>query len=165
MARRTSRLAAGINIADSMTPEIEALVDRIKNLAPAMKQIETQVMLPLKRKAWSSSGIKPETGEIKKAVKTFSGKRSAGVGFKASGLVASRGLQLARGARKHQYRRKRRVTIKAHTRRGKAVSEHTRVNHGSPWGSVKARHFVPTSLSGGDEKKIIDILENYVQFK
>lgn len=172
MTRRTSKVAKGINIADSMTPELEYLAVRVKNLAPAMQQIELQVMAPLKRMAWSDSGIKSETGEIKKAVETFSGKRSAGVGFKTgglgrtdAGLAVARGSLLTRGARKHQYRRHRRVTVKAHSRRGMVISEHLRDNHGSPWGDVKARPFLPTTLPGGDEKKIIEILGDYVQHK
>ena len=172
MARMNSKAAKGINIADSMTPEIEALAVRIKNLAPAMKQVESQVMGPLKQKAWSDSGIKSETGEIKKAVETFSGKRSAGVGFKAKGLgrtdagfAVARGSLLARGAKKNQYRRRKQYIVKAHIRRGKHIREHTRVNHGAPWGDIKARPFIPTALSSGDEKKILDILMEYVQSK
>lgn len=172
MARRTSKSAKGLNIADSMTPALEALAVRVKDLTPVMQQIESQVMSPLKRKAWADSGIRSETGELKKAVETFSGKRSAGVGFKTkwlgrtdAGFAIARGSLLTRGARKHQYRRKRRVKIKAHTRRGKAVSEHTRVNHGSPWGDIRARRFMPTALTGGDEGKIIDIIGDYVQSK
>lgn len=153
---------SGINLRDSMTPALLELTKKVKNLAKPMQDIERQVMAPLKSKFWSASGLKKETGDLQKAVKTFSGEKSAGTGLKAKGLVAARAVLHDRGAKKNQYRRKQRVQIRAHNRQGRNVSAHSRRNNGSPWGNIKKRQFVPTKLSGGDEKKIINIMEKYI---
>ncbi len=152
----------GINLRDSMTPALLELTKKVKDLSRPMRDIERQVMRPLKERAWKSSGLKKESGDLRDSVKTFSGKKSAGVGLKAQGLVAGRAVLLNQGAKKNQYRRKRKIKIRAHSRQGRAVAEHTRRNNGSPWGKIKKSQFIPSKLSGSDEKKIFTIMEKYI---
>lgn len=158
MAKRT-----GINIRDSLSPELNKLAKKVKNLSKPMGQVEREVMSPLRKKAWGNSGINVETGEIRKSVKTFSGKKSAGVNLKARGLTAARAVLLSNGAKKRQYRRKNKTFVRSHTRKRHTVKAYFRRNLGSPWGKIKARPFVPTRLSGSDRRKILKIVSEYVQ--
>lgn len=169
IGRRGNRRTSSFAIEDGITPELVAIGKRINDLSVPMAKIKSSVLLPLKKRAWSSSGIKTVSGQLKGSVKAFSGKKSAGVGFQSTGLgqtdaglAIARGTVLNRGAKKNQYRRKQRVQIRAHNRQGRNVSAHSRKNNGSPWGNIKKRQFVPTKLSGGDEQKIINIMEKYI---
>lgn len=159
-----------LDMRDSMTPELQKLVKRARNLSPAMRQVEGQVMGHLKRKAWAGSGLKSRSGELYGAIEVWHGKKSAGVAVhKPPGrnLVLPKAVTHMEGRDKHQFRLKPRRKVSAHYRKhhrsGKRhrVSEHMRRNLGGPRGDIPARRFLPDGFSVSDERKIVKILEDY----
>ncbi|SHO52853.1 hypothetical protein [Desulfopila aestuarii] len=154
-----------IDIRDGISPELHRLLKKSRNLSPAMRKIEETVMKPLKRRAWQKSGLRADTGELRDAVETWHGKKSAGISVHTSpgkDLVIPKATLQTQGAKRGQYRGKDRYRVRQHTRGGRTIKAHTRRNTGSPWGNVKARKFIPTDLGTAGTEAAIRILEEYI---
>lgn len=154
-----------LSISDGISPEMDMLLKKTRNLKKAMKQVEQRVFNPLRRKAWARSGLQSQSGELKNSVEAWSGKKSAGVSVHSnagSDLVIPKGLTHMRGARRHEFKKRNRATVKSHGRAGQSVRSHQRRNTGSPWGDVKKRQFIPQRLSGSDTQKIVKILMDHI---
>lgn len=154
----------GFDIKDGITPELRRLLKKSGDLTPALKDIEHQVMRPLKLRAWDASGIRSRTGELKDSVVTFHGKRSAGVSVHTSpgkDLIIPKAHTLSKGVQRHQYRIRKTPLVRAYRRLGKMIAPHKRIIIGAPFGDIQARPFVPERLGPNDERKAVSILEDF----
>lgn len=159
-----------VDLRDGISPELQRLLKKSRNLKPAMKKIENEVMQPLKSRAWKGSGLHSRTGELRDAVQTWHGKKSAGISIRTSpgkDLVIPKAVFHSAGAKRGQYRNKDRYKVRSYSRRGRNVRAHSRRNGGAPWGNVKARRFIPEALGAVGVKRAVKILEEYidVQFR
>lgn len=154
-----------LDIRDGVTPAMLKLLKKTRDLTPAMREIDYRIMKPLKSKAWAASGLKSRSGELRDAVTTWHGKKSAGVSVRSSAgkdLIIPKAVLQSEGAKKHQHTKKRSYRVRAHDRAGRKVGQHTRRNAGAPWGDVKARPFIPTRLGPGETQSAIRILEGFI---
>lgn len=152
-----------LDIRDGITPELERLIKKSRNLRPAMRKIELLVNRPLRSRAFKSSGIKSHTGRLRDTVETWHGRKSAGISVHAKGLDFAKAATLARGAKRHSFRKRRKyVSIRGHNRGRSQVKAHERRNAGSPWGNIKARPFIPTRLSAGDVQRVVSIIKDHL---
>lgn len=145
--------------------KLDRLVKKSRNLTPVMRSIEDRVMVPLRLGSWSRSGLHEKSGELKRSIQTFHGKKSAGVSVHTvpgHDLIIPKAITQTRGAKKHAFRRYSRSKIRSHTRSGRRISAYTRSNQGAPWGTIKARPFIPVKLRRADRVKIIKILEEHL---
>lgn len=157
--------SATLTVNDGISPVLLRLVKKSRDMSPVMRQVKTGVILPKKLEAWQKSGLVSRTGELEDAVELWHGKKSAGVSVKSTpghDLVIPKAVFHTSGARKHQYKKKGRVRVARHSRAGRRVRSYSRKNHGSPWGAVKARKFLPTSFSTVDKKRIEALLRRHL---
>ena len=130
-----------------------------------MRKIENEVMKPLKSRAWKGSGLKARSGELRDAIQTWHGKKSAGISIRTSpgkDLVIPKAVFHSEGAKRGQYRNKDRYKVSRYSRRGKNVKAHTRRNAGAPWADVKARKFIPEQLGSNGKEAAVKILWEYI---
>lgn len=150
---------------DGISADLSRRIKRARDMRPAMKEVERQVMQPLRASAWKSSGLKSRSGELKKSVVTFAGKKSAGISVHTTpghDLVIPKAVTLSEGRRRREHRKRDRTAVKSHTRKGRRISGYVRRNVGSPWGNIKARPFIPDRFSGAETSKITAILTRYL---
>lgn len=151
-----------LTLKDGITPELERLIKRSRNLSPAMRKIELRIMSPLKRKAWAKSGLKSRSGELRDSIKTWHGKKSAGISvhtLPGKDLVIPKAITHTRGAKRGSYTKKREYKVRGYRRGGVSVPEHYRRNAGTPWGNIPARPFVPDKMSGSDALRAAEIIK------
>lgn len=154
-----------LSVRDGISPELQRLLKKSRNLSPAMKKIENQVMKPLKVKAWQGSGLKSRSGELRDAVETWHGKKSSGISIRTTpgkDLVIPKAVFHTDGAKRGQYNNKDRYKVSKHSRRGRNVRKHTRRNAGAPWADVPARKFIPEELGSTGTTAAVKILEEHL---
>lgn len=158
-------LRFGFEMKETATPELQRLLKRAGDLSPGLKKVEDGVLRPLKRRAWSGSGIRSRSGELKESVVTFHGKRSAGISVHTvpgKDLIIPKAHTLTKGAKRHQFRVKKPPLVRAYRRLGRLVAPHRRFMIGTPFGDVKARPFVPKRLEPADERKAAEIIKEHM---
>ncbi len=167
-------MAVGIRVADGVTPELRAALKRSKNLSVPMEKIKKRVLNPAIAPAWSRSGLKAHSGKLKRAVRAWHGRKSAGISLKRGAekgkdgsppRLIMRGYMLSHGAKKGRYVRKKKIKVREHVRRGaQVVKSHRRLNPGSPWGDVKPYPFFPADRAIlARKKRITRILVDHIE--
>jgi len=156
----------GLKIVGDLKKSINTLISKAKDLSPVMRKIERDIMARQRIQAWNRSGLNSNTGKLKKSIKTWSGKTSAGVSVKTSGpddwqQIAKAGQHMAGRKKGKQRRRRRKLRVKSYTRNGKKVRSYMRKSL-SPWGDIKARPFMPTALTAGQKNKIKKLTREYL---
>lgn len=154
-----------IDVRDYMTPAMQELAKKARNLSPAMKKIDQQVMTPLKSRAWAGSGLHSQSGELEEAVQTWHGKKSAGVALHTPAgrtLVTPKAVIHTEGAKAGKFVKKARRPVRAHKRGAVRVSRYTRSNYGAPRGDIPAREFIPDSLTPFDAQLAAKIIEEFI---
>lgn len=157
-------MAVTLEVKDGLTDELKLLSKKARNMSGAMSKIESRVMKPLKRKAWKESGLQSRSGELESSVKTFSGKKSAGISVhKPSGrsLVSAKAVSHTEGRRARSQRKKSSYRVRSHSRGNVRVRQHQRKNVGAPWGNVPAREFVPVKIGKSGTQVAVKIIEEY----
>lgn len=152
-------------IKDGVSPELNKILKKAKDVSPAMKEIGNSILKREMWRAWYGSGLTSRSGELRSAIKTFFGKRSAGVSVKkpkGRNLVIPKAITHAGGRAAHTFRKKTEYKVSAHMRGGKQIDEYTRKNVGAPWGDIEARPFIPDNLSSGDQRRVLDILRRHL---
>lgn len=154
-----------LTVKDGITPELERLIKKSRNMTRPMRKVELLVMRPLRARAWAKSGLKSDSGELEKSVKTWHGKKSAGVSvhtLPGKDLIIPKAVTHTEGRRRGSATRKRQYAVRGHTRRGRRVSPHMRRNAGAPWGDIKARPFIPVRLRGAEIMQITRIIKDHL---
>lgn len=154
-----------LDVRDGVSPAMLKLLKKSRNMKKAMQQIETRVIKPMAEVEWSTSGLKSRSGELKHSVVTFSGKKSAGLSVHTSpghDLIIPKAVTHTRGAKRHEFRRKQRITVKRYSRKGRTVSGHARRNRGAPWGKIPVRRFIPTKFNAIQTARVVKILKDYI---
>ncbi len=125
---------------------------RIRDFSPVTKKVESRFLRSARRRGWGTSGLKSRSGELFRAVTTFSGKRSAGIGIrtdKGKDLVLPKTIVHTYGKRKH--------SNPVHKKGRKSGRR-------SPWGDIPARPFIPTKLTPaairGTENLIMEFVDD-----
>lgn len=157
-----------VEVKDFVAPELRRLLKKARDLRPAMRRIESTVLSLSRGRAWAESGLQSRSGELQGAIKTWSGKKSAGVSVKkpaGRNLVLPKAVTHSEGRKKHQFRLKLERAVRAHTRAGSRVSRHMRKNLGGPRGDITARPFLPTGLNAGEQQQVVSILEGYLDVR
>ena len=134
-----SRIVISAN--DHMSPDLARLAQALRDMKPALKRIEREILRPLAETAWMQGGVQSRTGELRQAITPWSGKRQAGVTIRrGSGLAIPKAGLLMKGAKKHKFKKRAKYTV-FHPRTNRPFA---RKNLGSPWGRVRKRAFFPT---------------------
>lgn len=130
-----------ISAIDRISPDLARLAQALRDMRPAMRRIEREIFRPLAETAWMQGGVQSRTGELRRAVTPWSGKRTAGVTIRrGSGLAIPKAALLQKGAKAHKFRKRAKYTV-FHPRTNRPFA---RKNPGSPWGRVRKRAFFPT---------------------
>ena len=150
---------------DGISPAMLQVLKKTRNLKPAMRRVELLVLQPMRVTEWASSGLKSRSGELRDAVQTFSGKKSAGLAVHSKpghDLIIPKAITHTRGAKKHEFRKRQRSTVKSYHRAGRKVRGYVRRNRGGPWGAVPKRPFIPTAFNAAQQLRIRKILGEYI---
>lgn len=125
---------------------------RVKDFTPVMQQIQAKYMEPAAAAAWDGSGLHSRSGELQRAVVTFAGKVSAGVGIRT---VKGRDLVLPKAVT-HTFGRKKFTNKRRRNRKtGKLFRR-------SPWGDIPAREFTPSSLPPSASAEVQTMIVEYI---
>jgi len=154
-----------MTVKDGITPELERLIKKSRNLSPAMRKVEGLVMRPLRTRAWQSSGLHSVSGDLKKSVKTWHGKKSAGISvhtLPGKDLIIPKAVTMTDGAQRGSYTKKRKYRVRGHRRGAAAVKTYQRRNPGSPWGDIKSRPFIPAGMEPHDIAKAGEIISEFL---
>jgi hypothetical protein len=156
--------AVSLTVEDGISPVLEKLIRKTRDLTPAMKEVELLVMRPLKYKAWRESGLTSRSGELEDSVQTWHGKKSAGISVKTlpgKDLVIPKAVTQMSGRKSGSATRKRHYRVRKYNRGAVAVGSYTRTSSGSPWGDIPARPFIPQVFSAMDVRRISSIIEDF----
>jgi hypothetical protein len=149
-------------------PTFESIAKRAEDLSPVMSNIKTFMVAPRAARAWLTSGLQSQSGELRDAITTWSGKVSAGVTLrtkKGRDLVLPKGQVHTYGKKKQAKVKKKQVRVRAHSRAGVNIGEHMRTNPGSPWGDIPARPFFVTGkdFGQGESGKIREMIGKFIK--
>ena len=159
MSERTVEFSSGLSeLADDLTRLL------VKDFSPVMEKVRARYMSPMAWQAWSRSGLRSHTGELKGAVTPFSGKVSAGIGFRTKrgkDLVLPKVYTHTFGQRrmfkwKKKYMRKNPKRAFGTWVGGRGVS---------PWGDVPARPFIPSEFPVHMQEPVRDMVREYLLAK
>lgn len=121
---------------------------RVKDFSPVMEKISRRYLKTMARRGWSASGLHSISGELKRAITPFDGKRSAGVGLRTSkgrDKVLPKAIAHTYGVKKHSGKRRSSKT----TRR-------------SPWGTIPARPFMPGSMPESYQRGAQQLIADFI---
>lgn len=142
----------------------------VKDFSPVTKTIEKVFLATAKRRAWSASGLKSRTGELKGAVTSFSGKVSFGVGLrtkKGEDLVLAKAATHTFGRAKWSNKQdSKRIKVRGYDRR-RGEERHAKYiyvkKRRSPFGDIPARPFMPQILPDREVRRIEEMLTDYIR--
>jgi hypothetical protein len=141
---------------------LDILTGKARDLSPVMRDIERSIMARERLSAWSGSGLKSQTGQLKRAVKTWSGKRSAGVSLKpgSNKKLLPIGSAMATGRKRGKQRRPRRaLKVKGYRRRGGRVKSYTRKSLSR---DIPSRPFIPDGVNAQNKSLIKKKIKEYL---
>ena len=154
-------MTGGVTVKNGITPELEQLAAQAEDMSPAMRKIERRLLAPSIYPAWSRSGLRQKTGELRKAVAGWHGKKSAGITLKTrpgKDLVLPKAHMHMSGKEKHQHKKK--DDYKLRSKKGKTFK---RKNLGAPWGNVQARPFLPeANRLRAHQDKMAELIKKYL---
>ena len=155
-------MSAKVTVKDEATKKLRRLLRVARNLAPAMRQIERRILMVPIAGAWQRSGLRARSGELRRAVQAWSGRRSAGLSLRIVGLARAKARTHTFGAHKQQWhgRGKNRASYAV---TGKSGAKFQRRNPGSPWGAIPARPFFPdTSRLTAQKDRMGEIITKFI---